>query len=581
MEQWSNGNIMNVSKQNLEKSQVELNVELTNEEFKPYITEATQKVSEETEVEGFRPGKAPYDVLAQKVGEMTILERAARLAVNATVDQAISENLESQPVGQPRVDITQLAPGEPVQYKVVVAMLPEVKLGEYKNMDVEPEQVEVTDQEVEDTLENLKERQATEKSVDRAVQEGDKAVIDIDMYQNDVPVEGGQSRDTTIVVGQKNLVPGFDDELIGAKKNEERKFTLTYPEEHHQKNLAGQNVDFKVVVKEIYERELPEINDEFAQKMGVNSLEELKKMVKDSLASQKQEEAQQKTESKLVDKVIENSQFGDIPDVLANNEAETMMNEMEQTVQNQGGTFEDYLSSIGKSREQLMLDLAPDAIKRVKSALIIREIANQENIEVTEEEVDQKQNELLEQYKGYQKVEERVKQDSYRQYLQNIIANRKVIDKLKEWNLPEEEGTKAAQAAAEANQQEGEGGEEVASQQEAQQEAQQEETSEQKDSSAEEQQEGVQQEEPKEEEGGKEQAEEEVSSQEEESGQEEATEEQEGDEGESLEEQIEQAEEEYQEKAEEGQQEQAQPEEGQGEQEEEKEEEKKNEGEQE
>jgi trigger factor len=430
---------MNVEKKQLDKSQAELDVELTYEEFKPYIAEGTTKVSEETQVEGFRPGKAPYDVLKQKVGEMTILERAARLAVNATVDQAITENLERQPVGQPKVDITKLAPGDSMQYKVVVAMLPEITLGDYKGMDVEPEQVEVTEKEVTDTLENLKERQAAEKSVDREVKQGDKVTIDIDMYQDGVAIEGGQSRDTAIIIGQKNLVPGFDEKLLGAKKNEEKQFTLTYPQEHHQKNLAGKNVDFKVVVKEIYEREVPEINDEFAKKMGVNTLEELKKMIKDSLASQKQEEAQQKTEAKLVDKVIENSKFGDIPEVLTNNEAETMVQEMEQTVKSQGGKFDDYLSSIGKTKEQLLLDMTPDAVKRVKSALVIREIANQESIEVTEEEVDKKQNELLEQYKGYQKVEERVKEDSYRHYLRNIIANRKVIDKLKEWNLKGEE----------------------------------------------------------------------------------------------------------------------------------------------
>jgi trigger factor len=329
-----------------------------------------------------------------------------------------------------------------MQYKVVVAMLPEITLGEYKNLNIEPEQVEVTDKEVSDTLENLKERQAVEKSVDREVQQGDKVTVDIDMYQDGVAIEGGQSRDTAIIIGQKNLVPGFDEKILGAKKNEEKQFTLTYPQEHHQKNLAGKDVDFKVVVKEIYEREVPEINDEFAKKLGVNTLEELKKMVKDSLASQKQEEAQQKTEAKLVDKVIENSKFGDIPDVLTNNEAETMIQEMEQTVKSQGGKFEDYLSSIGKSRQQLLLDMTPDAIKRVKSALVIREIANQENIEVTKEEVDKKQNELLEQYKGYQKVEERVKEDGYRHYLSNIIANRKVIDKLKEWNLKDEEAGK-------------------------------------------------------------------------------------------------------------------------------------------
>ncbi len=430
---------MNVEKKQLEKSEVELTVELTHEEFKPYIAKGTAKVSEETQVEGFRPGKAPYDVLKQKVGEMAILEKAARLAVNATVDQAITENLEKQPIGQPRVDITKLAPGDSMQYKVVVAMLPEVTLGEYKNLNIEPEQVEVTDKEVADTLENLKERQAVEKSVDREVQQGDKVTVDIDMYQDGVAIEGGQSRDTAIIIGQKNLVPGFDEKILGAKKNEEKQFTLTYPQEHHQKNLAGKNVDFKVVVKEIYEREIPEINDEFAQKLGVNTLEELKKMIKDSLASQKQEEAQQKTEAKLVDKVIENSKFGDIPDVLTNNEAETMVGEMEQTVKSQGGKFEDYLSSIGKSRQQLLLDMTPDAVKRVKSALVIREIANRENVEVTKEEIDKKQNDLLEQYKGYQKVEERVKEDSYRSYLSNIIANRKVIDRLKEWNLKKEE----------------------------------------------------------------------------------------------------------------------------------------------
>ena len=321
---------------------------------------------------------------------------------------------------------------------------------------------------------------------------------------------------------------------------------MTYPEDHHQKNLAGKNVDFKVVVKEIYERELPEINDEFAQKMGVNSLEELKKMIKDSLASQKQEEAQQKTESKLVDKVIENSQFGDIPDVLANNEAETMVNEMEQTVKNQGGTFEDYLSSIGKSREQLLLDLTPDAVKRVKSALIIREIADQENIEVTEEEVDQKQNELLEQYKGYQKVEERVKQDSYRQYLHNIIANRKVIDKLKEWNLSqEEEGTQAAAAATQERKQQEEQGQ--GNEQENEQKDQNEQdTQQEQESEAPSQEEEKEQEQP---EGSQENTEEETSGQEEKEEASSSSEEQEQSSGEEQQQDQESTEEEEKDKA--------------------------------
>jgi trigger factor len=445
VEQWNHGNIMNVDKKQLENSQIELNVELSYEEFKPYISQGTTQVSQETEIEGFRPGKAPYDVLKQKVGEMTILEKAARLAVNNTVQKALDENLERQPIGQPRVDITKLAPNESMQYKVVVALLPEVNLGEYKSLDIKPEEFEVEDNEIEDTLKNLQERQVTEKSVDRGAKDGDRVVVDIDMYQQDVALEGGQSRDTAIIIGQQNLVPGFDDNIKGAKKNEEKKFSLTYPEKHHQKNLAGKKVDFKVVIKDVQERELPKLDDDFASKIGVSTLDELKKLIKENLQKEKQQHAQQKTEIKLIDKIIESSKFGDMPDVLVSNEAETMLSEMEQNIKNQGGKFDDYLKSIGKTREQLMMDMTPDAVKRVKSALVIREIAQEENIDVTKEEVDKKQQELLEQYKGYQKVEERVKEPSYRNYLQNVIANRKVIDKLKEWNLsqePQEEKTR-------------------------------------------------------------------------------------------------------------------------------------------
>ncbi len=426
---------MNVEKKQLEKSQIELNVELSYEELKPYINQGTEKVSEETQIEGFRSGKAPYDVLKQKVGEMAILEKASRLAVNDTVQKAIDENLKRQPIGQPRVDITKLAPNEAMQYKVVIALLPEAELGEYKNLDIKSEEVKVEDKEVEDALKNLQERQTTEESVDRDAKEGDKVVVDVDMYQEGVAIEGGQSRDTAIIIGQQNLVPGFDDQIKSAKKSQEKKFSLTYPKEHHQKNLAGKNVDFKVVIKDVQERKMPELNDEFASNLGVGNLQELKKLVKDNLGKEKEQQAEQKTETKLVDKIIENSKFSDMPDVLVDNEVETIVSEIEQNIKDQGGKFEDYLKNIGKSKEQLMKDLSPDAIKRVKSALVIREIAQKEEVEVTKEDIDKKQQELLDQYKGYTKVEERVKEPSYRNYLQNVIANRKVIDKLKQWNL--------------------------------------------------------------------------------------------------------------------------------------------------
>jgi len=426
---------MKVEKNKLEKSQVELNVELTWEEFQTYVEEAAKEISKETEIKGFRPGQAPLEQVKQKVGEMSVLDKAARIAVNKTLDKAISENLEEQPIGQPKVDITKLSPNNPMAYKAVLSLLPKVKLGQYKDNKVEPEKSEVEEGEVEKTLNHLAEHQIKEEAVDREIKDGDKVVADIDMFVDNVPIEGGQSKDTAIIMGKDYLVPGFDKNLLGAKKGEELNFQVEYPEEHQQKNLAGKKVDFKVKIKEVYKREKPELSDEFAQKFGLKSLQELKDTLKGNIEAEKQQQANQKTEMKMVDKILEQTEFGEIPEVLIEDEAQKMLAEIEQNVTSQGGKFDDYLGSIKKTKEQLREELKPEAKKRVKTALLIREIGQKEGVEATKEEVDEKQNELLNQYKGYEKVEERVKDPSYRTYLENIIVNNKVVQKLKDWNL--------------------------------------------------------------------------------------------------------------------------------------------------
>lgn len=430
---------MKVDKQNLEKSQVELNVEIPWEEFQSYVEEAAQEISKETEIKGFRPGQAPLEQVKQKVGEMSVLDKAARIAVNKTLDKAITENLEEQPIGQPKVDITKLSPNNPMAYKAVLSLLPQVKLGQYKDNKIEPEKSEIEEGEVEKTLDHLAEHQIKEEAVDREIKEGDKVMADIDMSVDNVPIEGGQSKDTAIIMGKDYLVPGFDKNLLGAKKGEELKFQVEYPAEHHQKNLAGKKVDFKVKIKEVYNREKPELTDEFAQNFGLKSLQELKDTLKGNIEAEKKQQADQKTEMKMVDKILEQTEFGEIPEILIEDETKKMLAEIEQNVTSQGGKFDDYLQSIKKTKEQLMEELKPEAKKRVKTALLIREIGKKEGVEATKEEVDEKQNELLNQYKGYEKVEERVKDPSYRTYLENIIVNNKVVQKLKDWNLSAED----------------------------------------------------------------------------------------------------------------------------------------------
>lgn len=430
---------MNVIKKQLEKSQVELAVELSVDEMKPYIKLGAEKVSREVKIDGFRSGKVPYEILKSKIGEQTILEEAARIAINKTIDKAINENMEQgQAIGQPQISITKLAPENPLEYKIVLAIIPEIKLGDYKDLKINVEthgNASLQDEEVMKTVEYLRESGVKEVIVDREAKDGDKVLVDIEIFLDKVPVEGGQGKGVAVIIGKDYIVPGFDKNLINAKKGEVKDFSLPYPADHHMANLAGKMVEHRVKINEVYARELPEMNDEFAIKFGLKSYEELKNNIKKNLEAEKKQKAEQKAEIEMLDKIVKNSKFGDIPEMLVNNESHTMLHELEHSVTHQGGKFEDYLGSIKKTKEQLMLDLLPDAVKRVKSALVIREIALAEKIAVSEKEIEEKIEELLKQYKGYEKVTERVKESSYKAYLENTLVNKKVIEKLKEWNL--------------------------------------------------------------------------------------------------------------------------------------------------
>jgi len=427
---------MNIQKKDLAKSQIELTIELTVEEFKPYIKSGVEKVSREVKIEGFRPGKAPYEILKQKIGEMTILEEAARIAINKTLEKAINDNVEGQPVGQPQVNITKLAPDNPLEYKAVLALLPDVQLGDYENAKVKQEKVEVKDEEADKMIEQLREIRVKEIIANREVQNGDKVIIDIEMFLDKVPVDGGQSKDTGVVVGKGYIVPGFGKKLIGVKKGDIREFSLPYPKEHHQQNLAGKLVEFKVKVKEIYERQLPEINQEFVKNFGLNNVNQFKENIKKSIIYEKQQRAEQKAELEMLDKIIAKTKFSDIPEILVNNEAQTMMAELEASIAKYGGKFEDYLSHLKKSRDQLVLDMLPDAVKRVKTSLLIREIANVEKIIIKDEEVELELKKQLKQYKDEKDdIKEKIKSPAYKEYLKNLMSSKKVIRKLKEWNV--------------------------------------------------------------------------------------------------------------------------------------------------
>lgn len=426
---------MKVEKKELDKSQLEINVELSIEEFKPFIVKGTEAVAKDIKIEGFRPGKAPYEMIKQKIGEMTILEEAARLAINKTLDKVFKDYVDEQVVGQPKVDVTKLAPDNPMAYKVVVALIPEINLGEYKNLKIKQKKTVLKDEDVNKTLSELQEMRVQEKIVDRDIKDKDKTVVDIQMFLDKVPVEGGQSKDTAVIIGKNYIVPGFGKKLIGAKKGDIREFSLPYPKEHHMKNLAGKMVDFKVTIKEVYERVLPELDDKFALGFGLKKIDELKENIKKSMTTQRAQEEAQKAERTVLEELIKKSKIGDIPETLIESESRNMILELEQTVKQKGGKFDDYLQSIGKTQEQLQIDVMPEAVKRVKASLIIREIAIKEAVKVKPEEVEDHIKHMKEHYKDKKELWPRFETEDYKNYIINTLTSRKVADKLREWNI--------------------------------------------------------------------------------------------------------------------------------------------------
>jgi len=426
---------MKVEKKDLKKSQIELLVELSVEEFEPYVKKGADAVAKEVKIDGFRQGNVPYDILRQKIGDMTIIEEGARIAINKLLEKVIKENVTEQIVGQPVIDITKLAPNNPMEFKVVLSLVPAVTLGSYKEAKIKAKKVVVDEKEVERTLNELKEMRVQEILVERESKKDDKVLVDIKMFQDNVPLEGGQGKNAVVIIGKDYIIPGFDKEMTGVKKSDVKEFSLPYPADHYMKNLAGKMVDFKVEILDVYERELPELDDKFAEQFGLKKFAELKDNITKSIKDQKEKEINVSLEKELFDKLIEKTKFGDFPEVLVQHELETMMRELEHSVAENGAKFDDYLKSLNKSRNELALDLAPDALKRVKASLLIREIAVVENIKASEEDVQKYIDGAKKQYHAHKDILTRLDAPEYRDYVANILTSQKVVDALREWNI--------------------------------------------------------------------------------------------------------------------------------------------------
>ena len=390
---------MSVQVEKLEKNMAKLTVEVSAEDFKAALKKAFNKNKNRFAIPGFRKGKAPQAMIEKMYGEGVFYEDAADEAINASYAEAMKES-GLDIVSRPEVTIEKIGKDEPFVYSALVAVKPEVTLGQYKGVEVEKADASVSAEDVEAKLKKVQEQNARLLTVeDRGVEDGDQTVIDFEGFVDGKGFEGGKAEDYPLTIGSHSFIDTFEEQLIGKKIGEECEVNVTFPTEYHAADLAGKPATFKVTVKEIKVKELPELNDEFASEVSeFDTLDEYKKDVEKKLAEKKEIEANSKNEDAVVAKVVENATM-EIPDKMIDAQAENMVQDMARRMQSQGLSLDMYLKYTGMTVEQMKEQARPDAEKRIRTRLVLEAVAKAENIQISDEKVDEEVAKMAEAYK--------------------------------------------------------------------------------------------------------------------------------------------------------------------------------------
>lgn len=422
---------MKITKEKEENRQAYLTVELEPSEMEEALEDSYRKLAQKAEIPGFRKGKAPRAVVERHVGHSRLVEEAVNKVVPQAYEQALKEQ-EIEPFAQPEIELTQ---AEPVIFKATVPLEPIVELGDYHSIRMTPEPVEVTEEKVDAVLEEVRHQYATWESVDRPLNYNDLAVMDISGTVDEKPYVRKIGAQYQVLKESVSPAPGFSDQLIGLKKDEEKEFTLGFPDNYPNKDVAGKEGSFKVKLTEIKEEKLPEMNDELAAQVSpeFNTVVSLREETLNRLRQNAEEQSRMDFEEKLINAVIEQSMI-EYPPVLVEMEIDRILNEQNRRMQLSGRGMEDYLKSINKTAEQLREDLRPISVKNVNASLVLGRITEAEKIEVSEEDI----NEGIDGMTGNTAEDKRedlrklLDNPQTRQSIKQSLLSRKTFDKLVE-----------------------------------------------------------------------------------------------------------------------------------------------------
>lgn len=424
---------MSVQVEKLEKSMAKLTITVEAAKFDAAVDSAYQKNKGKIALPGFRKGKAPRAMIEKMYGTGVFFEDAANELIPEAYETAAKES-ELEIVAQPEIEVTQMDKGTDFIFTATVAIKPEVTLGDYKGIEVEKKEAEVSEEEI--TAEIDKAREANSRLItieDRATEDGDTVIIDFDGYVDGKQFEGGYAEDYTLVLGSHSFIDNFEDQLVGKNLGEDIEVNVTFPEEYHVDELKGKPALFKVKIKEIQKKELPELDDDFAQDVSdFDTLDEYKADVEKKILENKENQIKREQEDQIIEKIIENAQM-EIPQQMITAQTRQMTQEFAQRLQSQGLSLEQYMQFTGLTPQKMMEDLEPQALKRIQSRLVLEAVVAAENIEASDEEIDKELENMASMYQmEIDKLKELIGDDEKKQIGMDLAVQKAVEFVVKE-----------------------------------------------------------------------------------------------------------------------------------------------------
>lgn len=438
---------MSLQVEKLEKNMAKLTIEVSAEELEKAIEGAYQKNKNKMSIPGFRKGKVPRKMIENMYGKEVFYEDAANALIPDAYEKALEECSE-EIVSSPKIEVVTIEAGAPFVFTAEVALKPEVKLGKYKGVKVDKIDVSVTEEEID--AEINKEREANSRTItveDRPVKDGDETVIDFEGFVDGVAFEGGKGENYPLTIGSGAFIPGFEEKLIGAQIGQEVEVDVTFPEDYHAQDLKGKAAIFKCTVKEIKEKELPVLDDEFASEVSeFDTLSEYREDVKKKLAEKKEKDAKNEKEDAVIGAIIEDSVM-EIPDAMIETQQRQMLDEFAQRIQMQGLSMEQYMQFTGLNPQAMLEQVKPQALKRIQSRLVLEAVVAAENITASDEDYQKETERMAEVYQmEIDKVKEMLEEnESAKKQLMQDLAITKAVEFVTE-NAKETKSTKKAKA---------------------------------------------------------------------------------------------------------------------------------------